>query len=113
VLDLANPAQTRDFHARPSARLETFERRDTVDPGKDGLGGRTFGLDKRLVVASRSVAPDFKILLYPHRQGDPLPETSWNDERTRLTVATPGGTQTLALSRDAAGRTMVSRADSE
>jgi hypothetical protein len=113
VLDLANPAQTRDFHARPSARLETFERRDTVDPGKDGLGGRTFGVDKRLVVASRSVAPDFKILLYPHRQGDPLPETSWNDDRTRLTITTPVGSQTLALSRDAAGRTMVARSNPE
>ena len=113
VLDLGHPAQTRDYHARPSARLETFERRDTLDPGPDGLGGRTFGLDKRLVIASRSMAPDFKILLYPHRQGDPLPKTAWNDDRSRLTITTPGGQQTLTLSRSGDNRTLLARTESE
>lgn len=107
ILDLADPAKPRDFHSRPSTRLETFERRDTLEPGPDGLGGRTFGLDKRLVVASRAVAPDFKILLYPHRHGDPLPETTWNDDRTRLTVTMPAGPKTLAFSRSTEGRTMI------
>ncbi|MBC8009837.1 MAG: hypothetical protein H7067_07050, partial [Burkholderiales bacterium] len=103
VLHQAEPARPLDYPSRPSARLESFERRDTLVPG-----GRSFGLDKRLVVAARAVAPDFKILLYPHRHGDPLPTTTWSEDRSRLTVSTPSGQTTLALSRDPSGRTLLS-----
>ena len=42
--------------------------------------------EERIVVPSISVAPDFKVLVYPHRHGDPLPITRWNEAKTRLTV---------------------------
>ncbi len=108
ILRMNNPRLERDFQARPSVRLETFERRDTIIPGDTGLGGRTFGLDKRLVIASRSKAPDFCILLYPFRNGDPLPQTEWNADRTQLTVSTPSGKNVLALTTSPEGRTLLS-----
>ena len=54
------------------------------------MGARSFGLDKRLVIASRSVSPDFVILLFPLRQGDALPMTTWNANKTKLTIETGG-----------------------
>lgn len=107
ILHMNNPKLARDFASRPSVRLETFERRDTLLPGENGLGGRTFGLDKRLVVASRSAAPDFRILLYPFRAGDPLPETLWSDDKSQLTISTPAGKTTLGLTKSPDGRTLV------
>ncbi|MHC4505748.1 MAG: FN3 associated domain-containing protein, partial [Planctomycetota bacterium] len=50
-----------------------------------GAGDASTGR-QRVIVPSVSVAPDFKILIYPHRHGDPLPATSWNEARSRLTV---------------------------
>lgn len=110
ILQKNDPAQPLDFASRPSVRLETFERRDTLQPGETGLGGRTFGLDKRLVIPSRAVAPEFKILIYPHRVGDPLPVTTWSDDRSRLTISTPKRTTTLDLRFLNEGRTLISPA---
>lgn len=108
ILQLNDPLLARDYQGRPSSRLETFERKDTLVPDSAGLSGsRSFGLDKRLVIASRSVAPDFKILLYPFRKGDPLPETTWNDERTELVIKTPSGSQRLVVGKSPEGRTLV------
>ena len=44
------------------ARLETYVRL-----------ARWQGLGKRLVIPSRSVAPSYKLLIFPHRRGDKLP----------------------------------------
>ncbi len=56
------------FDANPGIRVETFEKVNT-QYGRD----RSFGLDKRLVIPSLSVSPDFKIILYPYYAGDKLP----------------------------------------
>jgi len=101
VLDRGEPQRTQNFSSRPSDRLETFDRRDTH------ASRRSFGLDKRLVIAARSIAPDFKILLYPHRHGDPLPVTTLSEDRSRLTVSSPSSETILELSRDSEGRTVV------
>jgi len=107
ILEMNDPALVRDYQSRPSVRLETFERRDTLLPESAGLSGsRSFGLDKRLVIASRSKAPDFKILLYPFRNGEELPKTSWNDDRTMLTVESGSGARTLSV-KAADGRTIL------
>ena len=42
--------------------------------------------EERIVIPSNSVAPDFKVLIYPHRHGDPLPITKWNAGMRSLTV---------------------------
>jgi hypothetical protein len=109
VLDLKNPADPHLYTTKPSFRLEAFERKDTLEPvNRTGAlsGSRSFGIDKRLVIGSRSVAPDFKILLFPHRHGDPLPVTSWNNDRSSLSIETAAGKQTLNL-QIKAGRTVV------
>lgn len=61
----------RNFDNYPSIALDT-------DQGDDNR--------QRIVVPSVSVAPDFKVLIYPHRYGAPLPITSWNPGKTTLTV---------------------------
>ncbi len=39
-----------------------------------------------LNIPAVSVSPEFKILVYPFKWGEPLPKTSWNKDRTELTV---------------------------
>ena len=110
VLEMSEPAKFHDYQTRPSFRLETFERKDTLAPEeKKGAlsGARSFGLDKRLVIASRSVAPNFRILLFPLRDGDPLPVTTWDAGKTQLSVETAGKKETVDMKTDADGRTHV------
>jgi hypothetical protein len=110
ILDLKTPADPHLYTTKPSCRLETYERKDTLEPeARAGTlsGARSFGLDKRLVIASRSVAPDFKILLFPHRCGDGLPVTTWNDAHTELMIDVGGAKRTLVLEKDSSGRTLI------
>ena len=109
VLNANVPAKIQDFTTKPSFRLDIFERKDTIVPdGKGSLSGsRSFGLDKRLVIASRSVAPDFKILLYPMREGDPLPGTSWNDKGDAVTLQAGKVRDTITFNPMDSGRTAV------
>jgi hypothetical protein len=110
VLNANVPAKPQDYTTKPSFRLETFERKDTITPdGKGGLSGsRSFGMDKRLVIASRSVAPDFRILLYPMRQGDAVPETAWNEQGDAVTLKAGGQNDQISLKHGKEGRTTVS-----
>lgn len=62
----------RNSEAYPSIRFVD------ENPNRDG--------SQRIIVPSLSVSPGFKILIYPHRHGDPLPATIWNDAGTRLNV---------------------------
>ena len=110
VLDCGVPAQPHDYQATPSFRLETFERKDTLVPDAPAstlAGARSFGLDRRLVIASRSAAPNFKILLWPFRAGEPPPETVWDDARTKLTVSAGTSTDTITFQPGTGGRTQV------
>ena len=110
VLDCGTPARPHDYQSRPSFRLETFERRDTLVPEAPATvlaGARSFGLDRRLVIGSRSVAPQFKILLWPLREGDPLPDTQWSDGPTKVTVTAAGQTNCIDLHITSSGRTQI------
>ena len=111
VLDLKDPADAHSYTTKPSFRLEAFERKDTLVPEeKTGAlsGSRSFGMDKRLVIASRAVAPDFKILLFPYRHGDALPVTTWNQPRSELSISAGGKIQTLSFTKNESGRTLIS-----
>jgi hypothetical protein len=105
VLHKAEPGIVPGYDSRPNIRVETFEKKDALETS----AGRTFGLDRRLVVASRAVAPDFRILLYPHRHGDPLPDTNFAVDGTSLTVEWPGQKDTYQLNKDDSGRTHLKR----
>jgi hypothetical protein len=59
---------------------------------------------RRLAVPVHAVEPNFKVLIYPHRQGDPLPETMW-DGTNSVTVSWPGQKDTITFSRQTSGKT--------
>lgn len=74
----------RNFRGYPSISLDTDQ----------GDGNR-----QRIVVSSISVTPDFKVLIYPHRYGDPLPITSWNPGKTKLKVEIDTQIDTIDFSK--------------
>jgi hypothetical protein len=41
---------------------------------------------QRLTIESNSVSPNFKVLIYPHHQGEELPQTNWNMSRDSLQI---------------------------
>jgi hypothetical protein len=71
--------------------------------------GRSMGMGTQVVIGSRSVEPDFLFLLYPHRQGDEIPTTKWNTDKTELTIAWKDQTDTYALKVNAEGRREFTR----
>jgi hypothetical protein len=78
---------------------------------------------RRLVLPTRGVTGTFRVLLFPFRAGQRLPQTAWNAERTGLQVAwgdqqdtiafapRPDGRASLTLQRAAAGREMRMQLD--
>lgn len=66
--------------------------------------GRSLGIGTQVVIGSRSVEPGFVILLYPHRQSDEVPTTTWNDDKSLLTIAWKDQTDTYAVSTTPTGR---------
>jgi hypothetical protein len=66
--------------------------------------GRSLGMGTQVVIGSRSAEPKFLVLLFPHRHGEPLPQTSWNTEKTRLTLAWPDQTETFEVAPAPDGR---------
>lgn len=49
--------------------------------------GRSNGLGKQVVVPARSTATHTRVLLFPHKSGEELPVSSWNESKTVLTVS--------------------------
>ncbi len=94
----------KDVYTNPQIRLEEFELKDARDWPK----GRGKALQKRLVIPSRAVEPNFKMLLYPHRKGDKLPEISWNEARDQATVSLPGQVDVITFKENGIGRSEVS-----
>ncbi len=61
----------------------------------------------RFVIPNHAVAPRYKVLLYPHKEGDALPRTVWNKDRTQVTVEWPDQTDTITFSPHEDKRTRV------
>ncbi len=40
----------------------------------------------RIVIPARTKSPDYRVLIYPFREGDPQPVTTWSEDKSRLTV---------------------------
>lgn len=87
----------------PQIRLETIEFKDA----RNWPDGRSFGLTKRFVIPSFSIEPKFKVLLFPHRHGEKLPEITWNEERTAVTVTFPDQVDIITFAPHDDGRTRV------
>ena len=55
-----------------------------------------------LVIQRESIAPDFKILLYPFREGDALPTTQWDGQQLSINFEN-GTTDVLNIEKNAQG----------
>jgi hypothetical protein len=88
VLEIARPTDAPE--TEPTPAVETIEFRKTDDVHQ--FAGRSFGLGRRLTLPSRSVEPRYRVLLFPHRAGEALPETKW--ESPDLLAVTARGTTT-------------------
>jgi len=61
----------------------------------------------RLHLTSEAVSPGFKLLLFPHLDGQALPVTTWNENRDQVSVSWPGQTDIIRFTTGADGRTRV------
>lgn len=61
----------------------------------------------RMVIESNSTDPQYKVLLYAYRQGEALPTTTWNNDRSRLLISTTASTNTVIFPIDSIGRTNI------
>jgi hypothetical protein len=61
----------------------------------------------KLHITSQSVSPDFKMLLFPFKDGQPLPSTAWSADHQRVAIVWPDQTDVIAFTPGADGRTRV------
>jgi hypothetical protein len=61
----------------------------------------------KLTINSTSVAPDFKVLFFPHKEGEVLPKTSWNKAKTVLKVEWADQQDELTFTKQPDGRTSL------
>ena len=79
VVGKASSPGTQQYSDDPSPQLEILEKKRLTS-------GSSIGANKRLTIGSRSVSPQFKVLIYPYKYGQALPQTYWNDDMTQLTI---------------------------
>ena len=72
-------------------------------PTSLGVRERTKVLSLRTV----AVSPDFKILLYAFRAGEPLPKTTWNSARTTVSIDFPEQKDAVRFTPSPSGKTDV------
>ncbi len=72
----------------------------------DSYDDTSFGTGQRLKYELEAVEPGFKVLLYPYRDGQPLP--TFTATADTLQIATPGQTDRFSLSLLPSGRTLLS-----
>ncbi len=67
--------------------------------------------ENRLIIPSYSVAPNYKILLYPFREGDELPRTTLDDDRMTIAWSDQEDVYELGRSPDGATNFTLTRDD--
>ncbi|MDA1141914.1 MAG: hypothetical protein O3B01_25400 [Planctomycetota bacterium] len=80
VLDAGQTAQER-MTVQTASRMDRFVR-------FDHQMARAY--KRRIMLPMRSVVGRFKVLLFPFRSGEVLPQTQWNETRTRLQIEWAG-----------------------
>ncbi len=89
----------------PTPAVETIEFVKSDDTHQ--FTGRSFGMGRRLVLPARCVEPRYRVLLYPCRAGEKLPETSWESPGV-LAVTADGKTQRIRFDTEKDGHTAIS-----
>ena len=54
-----------------------------------------------------TVAPDFRTLLFPYREGEEQPKTRWNADKTKLSIEWSDQKDSFEFYKPADGRTRV------
>ena len=101
ILEMARPAAVERTPA-PAVETVEFVKNDDVHQ----FTGRSLGVGKRLVLPSRSVEPRYRVLLFPFRAGEALPETKWETPEL-LAVTAKGVTQRVRFAPAADGSTRL------
>jgi hypothetical protein len=80
----------------------------TIEAPNEKMAAFTF---PKLVIPSRAKSPLFKVLLIPFREGEELPETTWNNLQTDVTVKWKDQTDVISFGsgEDGRSRFMVRR----
>ena len=68
---------------------------------------KKYGKLRHLVIPAESVSPEFKVLLYPYRQGDATPKTTWNASRTVLSVQNGAMADQITFTPAKSGKTDI------
>ena len=69
---------------------------------------------RKFILPADAVSPDYKVLLYPYRNGDELPKTSWNSSHTKLSVKWNNGEkQEIDFNNNPDGRTHIAINDGD
>ena len=58
-----------------------------------------------LTLSTKAESPDFKLLLYPFKGGEPLPQTKWNAINTDLEINFPDQKDSIAFTPASSGKT--------
>jgi hypothetical protein len=60
-----------------------------------------------VVIPAQTVSPEFRVLVYPYKFGEPIPVTTWNEDRTELTVKIKDKTDVYHFGKTDGGRTVL------
>ena len=74
----------------------------------NGSPEKPFNNFSHLSIPAFSESPEFRVLLYPHKQGDPIPETSWNSDHSELSVKIKDQSDFYRFGKTDGGRTVFS-----
>ena len=99
TLDIAIP-ELPTLQPIPMVAAVEFKKTDDVHQ----FTGRSMGMGTQVVIGSRSVEPGFVILLYPHRQGEELPVSTWNESKSELQIAWSDQKDVYRVEMDPTGR---------
>lgn len=86
--------------SKPAANPEIVELDNLANPKK-------YGNIRRLVIPADAVSPDFKVLLYAYKQGEPVPDIAWDKNRKTVTVKIGGQQDTITFSPSTSGKTDI------
>ena len=90
----------------PSIRFETIQKIETYSIKDEVHKGRDYGACKRLVIPSRSVEPNFIVVLYPYKGGEEIPE--FNYDGKELNVITKNNNDRFLFEKENNNYTKIS-----
>lgn len=73
----------------------------------DGTPEKPYKRFSHISIPAISESPEFRILIYPYKHGEPMPETSWNSDRTELEIKIGKQLDVYQFGQTDGGRTVL------